>query len=297
MLEVIDPGLLASVQDAGRPQLAHLGISVGGAADPVSYRVGNLLVGNWRGEAAIEMTLKGGAFRFTTDAVFALTGADFGATLDDVAVPGWRTLRARAGQRLRLGATRGGARAYLCARGGIDVPEILGSRSAHLASGLGGRALAAGDRLPLGEAAAWETTLVATDPLEGEEGPIRVIAGPAWDRLPSGALTVTERSNRSGLRLAGGAATPFDGKEPVSEGVVWGTIQLPASGEPIVLMNEQATTGGYPVAAVVIRADLARLGRLKPRDRISFAAVTIPEAMEALCERERRIARAAAPSI
>ncbi len=220
VLEVRAPGMLTTVQDLGREGFGPMGVSPSGAADPVALRIGNRLVGNAEGAAGLEMTLLGGTFIFPERAVVALTGANFGATLEDESVEIWNSLEIRAGQTLRVGTTRGGARCYLCVRGGIDVKLFLGSASTHLLSGLGGfegRALRKGDVLRIRAAhdsfRTFRKTKVAGRALEklSPRKVLRVTAGPQsdWFSLEAreafyrGTYRVAEESNRMGLRLEG----------------------------------------------------------------------------------------------
>lgn len=299
-IEVREPGLLTTVQDLGREGFGPMGVSPSGAADAVSLRLGNRLVGNDENAAALEMTLTGGAFHFTCEAAIALTGSDFGATLDGAPIAPWESFQARAGALLRLGATRSGARCYLCVHGGIAVEPFLGSASTHLLSGLGGfagRALRRGDVLPIGPAAvpfrnrrADASALQALAPRKV----LRVTVGPQADWFPesvqrtfyASTYRVAENSNRMGLRLENRDAVPSPARELLTEGAPLGAIQIPPSGQPIILFVEQQTTGGYPKIANVIAADVHSLGQLRPRDEIRFERVEFPEAQSLLREQD-----------
>lgn len=308
-IEVRAPGMLTTVQDLGREGFGVMGVSASGAADPVALRVGNCLVGNPESAAALEMTLLGGTFQFSEAAVIALTGADFGASLDDKPVEIWRSIHLDPGQTLRVGSTRGGARCYLCVHGGIEVKSLLGSASTHLLSGLGGfegRALRKGDLLKIGRRGGpfrtfrmRSTSKRALEKLAPRKI-IRVVDGPQADwfsdaarkTFHEGTYRLTEESNRMGLRMDGPAIPKkheSDG-DMLSEGVSLGAIQIPASGLPIVLFVEQQTTGGYPKIANVISADLPSLGQLRPRDEIRFERVDMATAHTLLREQERWLA-------
>ena len=303
-LLVLEPGLLTTVQDLGRPGFGPIGVSPGGAADSVSLRLGNWLVGNPAGAAALEMTLAGGAFQFSEPTVVALTGSDFGARVDGVAVEPWTAADLRAGETLRMGATRSGARCYLCVRGGIDVPRVLDSTSTHLLSGLGGfegRALRAGDRLTIGEASGtFRARTLPTNARHGlfERSSLRVTPGPqaAWfsaEAVRSFGETsyeVSEQSNRMGLRLDGLRLEHKSAPPMISEGVSLGAIQVTPDGAPILLFVDQQTTGGYLKIANVISTDLHRVGQLRPRDLIRFNWVTLERAIALLQEQERSFA-------
>ncbi|MEX2262218.1 MAG: biotin-dependent carboxyltransferase family protein [Bryobacteraceae bacterium] len=292
-LRVVSPGFQTHVQDLGRFGYTGLGISASGAADTISLRAGNLLVGNPENAPALEMTLVGGAFEFDGDAVVAITGSDFGAS-----VPAWRAVNCRAGETLRLGAARSGARCYLCIQGGIDVPQVLGSASTHLSSGIGGfegRALRKGDVLRIGMNSGpvqrkvpkllpdtlSRKALRVTPGLQAGWFPDAALCGPTW--------RVTEESSRMGLRLSGPRILPHTPQELLTEGVSVGAIQVPSGGQPIILFVEHQTTGGYPKIANVISADLPVVGQLRPRDEVRFEPVGFDEARRLLLEQEEAI--------
>ena len=292
-IRVLAPGLLTTVQDLGRPGHAHVGVSPAGAADTVSLRIGNRLTGNPEGAAALEMTLQGGRFEFTHDSIISLTGGAF-----DCSVPMWRTVRVRAGETVEVKGAASGARCYLCVRGGIESERILGSASVHLLSGFG-RPLRKGDELAIGAEPAIAAASRAVTPPEWRKR-IRITSGAqtarftseAFYRLVSSAYLVSGDSNRQGLRLTGTAGVVIpapDHGQMASEGVALGAVQVPQSGEPILLFVDSQTTGGYPVIASVITADLASLGQLRPRDAVRFEAVSFAEAKRLLLEQEEFI--------
>ena len=280
-IRVLEGGAQTTVQDLGRFGWAHFGVSASGAADPLALRAGNLLVGNAENAAALEMTLVGGAFEFENDAVIALAGSDFGAGL-----PLWTPVEVKAGGIIRCRATRSGARCYLCVRGGLAVPHVMGSASTHLATGVGGRALRKGDLLAVGDAAVRWARPPAGPPPFPRAGALRVTRGPQaeWfgeEEFYRGVWTVSEESNRMGLRLLG-EPIPSPTGHMLTEGVALGAIQVPPGGQPIILFVEHQTTGGYPKPANVISADFWRLGQLRPRDRVAFESVTIEQALALL---------------
>jgi antagonist of KipI len=264
-----------------------MGVSPSGAADPTALRLGNRLVGNDERAAALEMTLIGGSFLFPEGGVAALTGSDFGATLNGQPVALWTALKINPGQILRLGPTRSGARGYLCIQGGIDVKLLLGSASTHILSGLGGfegRALRKGDVLNIKPTTTkFLQTSISSNALRqlSPRKVLRVTPGPQHNWVPessqrlfySSAYRVAEESNRMGLRLDGAAIPPSTGASMITEGVSLGAIQIPEGGLPIILFVEQQTTGGYPKIANVISADLPSIGQLRPRDEIRFEQV------------------------
>lgn len=288
-LEVIKPGLLATVQDLGRRGLGAIGVPPSGAADPVSLIAANRLVGNPDASAGLELTLGRAVFRCHGDLTFAVTGAPATVTIDRDAGAGpepvsfGTRLEAAAGSVVGIGAPRTGLRCYLAVAGGVVVPAVLGSRSADLLSGLGGGPLQPGAVLPIGTdgASAGGGLGTATRIIErGGVAELHVTGGPrldwfeadALDRLCSGAYTVTPASNRTGLRLAGEPMRRSSDAELPSEGVVTGALQVPPDGLPILLLADHPTVGGYPVIAVVISADLGLAAQLRPGDRLRFLA-------------------------
>jgi antagonist of KipI len=298
------PGLFTTVQDLGREGFGPIGVSASGAADPMSLRIGNRLVGNPDGVAALEMTLVGGAFRFERAAVIAVTGSDFGPSLDGVALPMWTSIEIREGGTVKFGASRSGARAYLCIRGGIAVEPFLGSASTHVLSGLGGfegRALRKGDRVKLGAAnSPFRKSALSPKALESLQPRkvIRVTDGPQSDwfaessrkALCGNTFRISEQSNRMGIRLEGPPIQLEASREMITEGVSLGAIQVPPSGHPIILFVEQQTTGGYPKIANVISADVHSLGQFRPRDEIRFERVEMSEARSLLIQQEALLA-------
>jgi antagonist of KipI len=303
-IQVQEPGLLTTVQDLGRDGFGPMGVSPCGAADPIALRLGNLLVANPQNAAALEMTLIGGTFFFPEGGIVALTGSDFGATLDGAAVEMWAPIEIQPGQTLRLGPTRSGARCYLCVQAGISVPPFLGSASTQILTGLGGfegRPLRKGDVLRSGPGAiSFRKRAVAPSALERLllRSVLRFTAGPQADWFPAASLRafgeatyrVGEQSNRMGLRLEGPGVAQLSGKQMITEGVSLGAIQVPPGGAPIILFVDQQTTGGYPKIGNVISADIHRVGQLRPRDEIRFEEVTLEAARSLLIEQERALA-------
>lgn len=304
VVRVEAPGLFTTVQDLGREGFGPLGVSAAGAADAISLRMGNRLAGNAENAAGLEMTLLGGTFSFPEGAVVALTGSDFGAMVDGTPVETRVSFEIRAGQTLRLGPSRSGARSYLCVEGGIRVPEFLGSASTHALSGLGGfagRALRKADVLEIAdvpsERRAFVNQRISPSGLEGlrPRKILRVTPGPqsdwfsreAKDVFYQTSYRVAEESNRMGLRLEGPAiASDATRGEMITEGVSLGAIQVPENGLPIILFVDQQTTGGYPKIANVIAADLASVGQLRPRDEVRFEEVSWDAARALLFEQE-----------
>ncbi len=316
--EVIAPGLLTTVQDAGRWGFEHVGVPKSGAADPVGLAVANLLVGNEPGAAALECMLVGPRLRVRTAMVVGFAGADLGA----VVTPGGRPLATNASHRLlagdileftAAGDTTRGCRAYLAIAGGVDVPVVLGSRSTSLVGGFGGfdgRGLRPGDVLSSTDGLSADASLPprqwpAGSRLPSPADPIRVLPSPAADPGVVEALLATgwwisPDSDRRGLRLTATSATTemttagARGADRPSHGVAPGAIQLTPSGGPLVLMPDAGTTGGYPVIAVVIAADLGILGQLVPGSSARFVAVDAKTAKSAAKDLRRELADAAA---
>ncbi|BDU16127.1 biotin-dependent carboxyltransferase family protein [Lysobacter auxotrophicus] len=298
-LHVLAPGLLTTVQDRGRSGWRHLGVAHAGALDAGAARIANRLVGNDGDAAVLEITLRGPTLRLEAPARIALIGAPCAPRLDGESVPHGRPVELPAGT-LEIGALRGGARAWLAIDGGIDLPPVLGSRSTDLRGGFGGldgRALRAGDMLPLAPGAARPVdgpTAPAwwIDPAHDAHLPIRYRASahPAASALARRGWTVSASSNRQGLRLQGDAL-PSPGGDGVSEPVAPGTIQLPADGCPIVLLADAQTVGGYAKLGHVIAADLPRLAQCVPGQPLHFAPVDAATAHRLACAARARIAR------
>lgn len=296
VLEVLDPGLLLSVQDAGRPGMASEGVTRGGAADRHSLAVANALVGNPSDAAGVEATLLGPTVRALAPVTLGLGGTMAAAVLEsgERVTPG-STVTLRAGDALSLEPATG-ARGYLAVPGGIDVPIVLGSRSTALGGGFGGlegRALRAGDRL----ASAEDRTIppghwpgMPSPGIVSSAHPLHVLPGPhtaelggdAIDALLATPWTVSPTTDRVGLRLDGDAIPDTPLADLASHGVVAGAIQVPPDRRPIVLFVDHQPTGGYPVIAVVISADLDRLGQLAPGAPVWFERTTHEEARAAL---------------
>ncbi|MDQ7801086.1 MAG: 5-oxoprolinase subunit PxpB [Armatimonadota bacterium] len=271
---VLDGGLLCSVQDLGRFGYRRFGVPVSGAMDPEALRQANAAVGNAPECAGLEFTWPGPALEALVDVEVALAGADFGAEVDRSPVPLGEAVRVRRGQVLRFRTPRWGSWCYLAVAGGVQAPEVLGSRSTHVPSGLGGKVLRRGDLVRRARRIPGVTKPAAPR----GSGPLRVVAGPhlaafepgALDRFLADEYVVTARSDRSGYRLEGPRVAHAGAGEILSEGMVVGAVQVPPSGQPIVLMPDGPTTGGYPVLAVVVEEDLPRLAQKRPGERVRF---------------------------
>jgi biotin-dependent carboxylase-like uncharacterized protein len=303
LLEVRSPGLLSTIQDTGRPDAAHLGVPRSGACDPLALAAANLLLGNDPGAAALEISLLGPELAVLEPCVLGLAGADFEAIVVDTSrrVSPGTSVGLEAGATLQFRAAVDGARGYLAIPGGIDVPRVLGSASTAPVGGFGGqdgRPVATGDRLAARD---WSRI-----PIPGAQWPgpgpssgvaaddrprmVRVLPGPhadaagpdSFERLISRTWDVAAQSDRMGLRLEGPPLGMAGTLELVSSGTVWGAVQLPPGGRPIVLLADGPTVGGYPVVAVVAAVDRPVLGQLRAGEQLSFAPVTLAEARAAL---------------
>jgi antagonist of KipI len=303
-LRVVEPGMLTTIQDRGRWGLQARGVPVAGPMDPCAHRAANAIVGNGAGAATLEVTLIGPELEFEDERVVAVTGAVFQITIDGRPVPHATAFMVSAGARLRFGARVQGARAYIGIAGGVAVEPTLGSRATHLISrmgGLDGRQLKAGDHLPLGDRTASRPLanrlLAAVTPLPDGHAALRVLAGPQVDYFAGDALAVLQsapytvggKSDRMGFRLEGPALRHARGADIISDATPLGALQVPASGQPILLMADRQTAGGYPKLATVITADISTAGQLAPGDTISFVVCTMRDAMAALIAQEQRL--------
>ena len=300
-LVVVSPGPLSTLQDSGRWGHLRNGVTPAGAMDMIALAAANLLVGNPPGEAAIEFTLAGDTLELDADGARIAIAGDVALTVAGVAASSWRSFALRRGERIQVGALRRGARGYLAVAGGFATPLELGSRSTHVRSGLGGGPLRAGDRLPIAQDKAPAGADVAIDPaaLPYLDGAIRVVLGPQDDRFTaegiatflSGEYALTAEADRMGYRLDGPEIEHRDGFNTISDTILTGSIQVPGTRKPIVLMADRQTTGGYPKIATTATASLPSLAQMKPGDRLRFAAVGVAEA-RALLARQVEAMRA-----
>ena len=287
---VIHPGALTTVQDAGRFGYQKSGIGTAGAMDREAYDAANRIAGNREGAACLEMTMLGAALEFDAFAICALTGAEMNARLGGSPVRRYQAFYVLPGQRLTLGAATEGCRGYLAVQGGIDVPIVMNSRSTDLKSRLGGlegRALKAGDRLPVGAMIRKRDPSLRPYPIPEfqSEVTVRVILGPQEDYFTAAGLEtlfresyrVSEASDRMGIRLEGTPVEAKDGVDIVSDAITFGSVQIPKNGKPIILMADHQTTGGYAKPCTVVSEDLPRLAQLRPGDRVRLERVEIDE--------------------
>jgi antagonist of KipI len=317
---VLKPGMLSTLQDRGRYGYQHLGVPVSGAMDFFSHRIANILAGNDADEATLEITLLGPRLRFEHDALIALCGADLSPVIDGIPLPEGKPVHVRAGAVLDFGASIAGCRAYLAIHGGFDVPAVMSSRSTYDTArigGLDGRALRLADVLPVGSATVSPYPRLAKELSRSNRSfsvpkwavnqhieklgrvpqVVRILAGRHWDAFPGaardvltdGEFRVTADTNRMGCRLEGQDVVTGGPREILSEAVTFGTIQIPPSGQPIVLMADRQTVGGYPKIAEVAGVDLHLLAQLRPGDRLRFDLVSLAQAQALWLKREQEI--------
>ncbi|MFG6119679.1 5-oxoprolinase subunit C family protein [Thalassobacillus sp. B23F22_16] len=321
MIKVLKPGLLTSVQDLGRTGYQTYGVIASGVMDPAAHRIANLLVGNREGAATLEITLSGPVLEFQEDALISLCGGDLSATIGGKQVKPWRPVYVKKGSELRFGQAKEGCRVYLAVAGGFHVPEVMESKSTYLRAGLGGfhgRALKEGDELAaqeLSEAAAkiqsflqkqaggesfismdWH---VASEfiPVFKEEQPVRVIKGRQYELFKKESqeafffepYQIGSKSDRMGYRLEGPKLQLDKEQEMISEAVGFGTIQVPSNGQPIILLADRQTTGGYPKIGQVASVDIPVVAQLKPGEKARFQEISLEKAQQLYLEREKSI--------
>jgi biotin-dependent carboxylase-like uncharacterized protein len=311
MITVLQPGALSTIQDEGRADYLAFGLPRAGVMDRVAAHFANLLCGNPLGGAVIEMTLLGGSFRFDQNCRIAFCGADMSPRLNGTLMETWASRDVVAGDVLETGYANCGCRAYLAVGGGIDVAPVMGSRSTYTRANLGGlegRALRAGDCLPVGEAPPFLAAPLRLPafliPDYADQITLRVILGPQDELFsPEGIAAllnneyrVSEEADRMGYRLVGPEIRHKDKADIVSDALGAGAIQVPGNGQPIVMMADCGTTGGYAKIAAVIGADLWKLAQAKPHDTVRFVRCTDAEAVAALAA-ERESYREAARQI
>lgn len=302
-IEVLKPGAMTTVQDLGRPGFLNAGVPDGGAMDRLAARVANLLVGNLAGAAVLETTMAGPVLQFHADTLVAVCGARF------TGVPAWQPMILRSGETLSLSELELGCRGYVAVAGGFYVPAIMGSASTYLRAGLGGlegRTLRKGDQLAVGPSAHaiptdvehWHISPTVL-PAYSTQPIVRVVRGAQWDwfaeeaqyKFFQGRYSVLPKSDRMGLRLIGTQLLLKEPREMVSEAVAFGSVQVPPEGQPIVLMADRQTIGGYPRIAEVASVDLPLLAQLRPGDRMLFTLISLEEAQALLLAEEHALLR------
>lgn len=296
-INVLKPGFQSTVQDLGRNGYSHYGISKSGAADDLSIRLGNLIVGNNENAASIEMTLVGGEFKFNIDSTIVLTGSKFAAMIDNKSIPFNEIVKISANQTLSIGQTMEGSRCYLAVKGGIDVTNVFSSKTTHLTSkmgGIDGRALIKDDQLMIGKSMTGVGPIIYNNILDINMSKLLIIKGIqenyisklTWKKFLNQEYKVSNLSSRMGIRLEGESLNLENNNEIITEGVPLGAIQLPRSGNPIVSFVEHQTTGGYPKIANVISSEIHKVGQLKPGDKFKFELISLDEAEKLHFERE-----------
>ena len=296
-INVLKPGFQSTIQDLGRNGFSHYGISKSGAADDLSIRLGNLIVGNNENAASIEMTLVGGEFKFDIDSTIVLTGSKFAAMIDNKSIPFNEIVKISANQTLSIGQTMEGARCYLAVKGGIDVTNVFSSKTTHLTSkmgGMDGRALIKDDQLMIGKSMTGVGPIVYNNILDMNISKLLITKGMqenyisklTWKNFLNQEYKVSNLSSRMGIRLEGESLNLENNNEIITEGVPLGAIQLPRSGNPIISFVEHQTTGGYPKIANVISSEMHKVGQLKPGDKFKFELISLDEAEKLHFERE-----------
>jgi antagonist of KipI len=318
MISVLKPGLLTTVQDLGRPGYQQFGIVVGGALDAFSTRVANLILGNDANAAVLEMAQTGPELNFENETVVAWCGADFDARIGSEPMPRDRPVRIAAGETLSFGFACSGLRAWLAVAGGIDVPLVMGSRSTYRRAGIGGqegRPLIAGDTLAIGAPNERSSHLLASLRAAGRrvaswtvrpqtlggavvDGTMRAMPGPEWDWFTaesqkaffSADWRATNEADRMGVRLVGPVLELVKPREMISSAVNTGIVQVPPSGQPIILLPSRQSVGGYPRMAAMAAVDVGRFTQLRPGDSVRFQKITLSTAHELHLARERDLA-------
>ena len=296
IMKVITPGPLSTVQDGGRFGYMSTGFGSGGAMDLRAMRIANILVGNNENDGVIEMTMMGMTVTFDCDSVIALTGADMQPKLNGEEIPMYESVPVHPEDKLTLGAAQTGMRGYLAVAGGFDIEPVMGSFSTNMKVKLGGfqgRKLQAGDKLPLRQSLTMaDLGKNKCDPENDypKETTVRVMFGPQDDYFTDKGIntfltarySVSGQSDRMGVRLEGEKIENKNGVDIISDGIAYGSVQIPASGTPIIMMADRQTTGGYAKIATVITADLYKIAQAKPGSFIRFQAVSEKEAVAAL---------------
>ena len=296
-ITVLNPGLLTTVQDQGRIGYQQFGVSVSGVMDPRSASLANILVGNDEKEAVLECTMMGPQLQFDKANCIAITGGDLMPTLDGKPIPNYTAVKVEAGQVLKFTMPKTGCRAFIAFAGGLDIPEVMGSRSTYMKAKIGGvegRKLAKGDvigfRAPKAELKNMNFRSMASEFVPRKEYTVRVVLGPQDDYFTDAGIetflpqvySVTAEFDRMGCRLEGAVIEHKDGGDIISDGIAFGAIQVPSSGQPIIMLGDRQTTGGYTKIANVISADFRILAQLKQGDKVRFEQVSVKFAQDAL---------------
>ncbi len=304
-IKVIKGGALTTIQDAGRHHYQAYGVTVAGAMDDYAYRIANWLVGNSATDAVLEITLVGPTLQFNSDCIIAITGAELGALINGVPIANWCSHAIKANDIVSFSLAQQGCRAYLAVSGGIVGRPILGSRSTDLRAKLGvvGRALQQGDLLPIGASTYGsniKTKLAAEKiPQYKDKHIINVIDGPQADHFSKAGIAsfynsifrISSDSNRIGYRLEGPKIDTIGSSDIISDAIVFGSIQVANNGQPIIMMADRQTSGGYAKIATVISSDLSKLAQAKPSDEITFKCIDIETAQQKLKDYQQNLMR------
>jgi antagonist of KipI len=321
MITIIKPGLLTTIQDLGRNGFQKFGVISSGAMDPFSHRIANILVGNPENQATIEITINGPTILFSKEALISICGGDLSPTVDGIPIPLWRPIFIKKGGQLDFGPCQKGCRAYLAAAGGFAVPDIMNSKSTYLRAGIGGfqgRQLKKGDRIPylsLGllsykmfqslKKQTGQSSFFSPDwsvspyfiPAFKKDYSVRVMEGREWDLFSkeskhhffSNRYEITHQSDRMGYRLKGIPLYLTKKLEMISEAVNFGTIQVSGDGNPIILLADRQTTGGYPKIGQIATVDLPLVAQAKPGDCLRFKKIFHSDAQLLFLKREQGI--------
>lgn len=304
-IRIVNGGFMTTIQDLGRYGYQETGMSVSGVMDTRSASLANILVGNEENEAVIEVTMMGPTIVFTEDMIVAVTGGDLGAKLDGNPMPRYEAVPVKAGQTMSFSGMFSGSRAYLAFAGGLDIPVVMGSRSTNLKSkigGLEGRKLAAGDEIGFRRPETWLPGMsrrkLAPEDFSMKECTLRVVMGPQDDCFTERGIAtflgstykITNEYDRMGCRMQGDVIEHKNGGDIITDGISFGAVQVPSHGNPIVMMADHQTTGGYTKIANVISVDLPKLAQCMPGVQIRFEKVDIEEAQELFCKWKRELA-------
>ena len=296
-ITVLNPGLMTTVQDQGRIGYQQFGVSVSGVMDPRSAALANILVGNDEKEAVLECTMMGPHLQFNQANCIAITGGDLMPTLDGKPIPNYTAVKVEAGQVLKFTMPKTGCRAFIAFAGGLDIPEVMGSRSTYMKAKIGGvegRKLAKDDvigfRAPKAELKNMNFRSMASEFVPRKEYTVRVVLGPQDDYFTDAGIqtflsevySVTAEFDRMGCRLEGAVIQHKEGGDIISDGIAFGAIQVPSSGQPIIMLGDRQTTGGYTKIANVISVDFRILAQLKQGDKVRFEQVPVKFAQDAL---------------
>ncbi|MBN8192367.1 biotin-dependent carboxyltransferase family protein [Bacillus sp. NTK074B] len=320
-MQVIKPGLLSTIQDSGRFGYQKYGVIVSGSMDPLAQKISNLLVGNEVDEAVLEITLMGPVLEFEETTLISICGGDLTPTIDGKPVPLRKSLLIKAGSVLKFGACTNGCRSYLAVAGGFNVDTVMNSKSTYIRAGIGGlngRSLQAGDTLEAGTLTKESVNIIdyllpylkhsgfteidwsiSSEFISSyqQKKVIRVIPGTEYDlfseesreRFYNEPFKVSSQSDRMGYRLEGPSLKLQEEFDVISEAVVFGTIQVPSDGKPIILLADRQTTGGYPRIGYIASVDLPLIAQTKPGEEITFTMVSHEEAQELYIDRERQL--------